>query len=215
VLDAALANVGGTAALVVATSGVIALVLRFRRSTGDEHQQVKWIVAAGVTAVVAVVANNLAQTWLHIPTQVGSVVWGLAVAAVPVATTAAILRYRLYDIDRVVSRSVTYALVTGVIVAFYVGVVALVETGLGFSSSVAVAASTLAAAAAFQPLRRRVQRGVDRRFDRAAYDARRTVDRFSSRLRDEVDVDTVRDDLLSTVSDAIAPTSVSVWLVSA
>jgi hypothetical protein len=103
--------------------------------------------------------------------------------------------------------------VTGTTVAVYVGVVALVEDLLGFSSGVAVAASTLIAAAAFQPLRRRVQRRVDRRFDRAAYDARRTVDGFSGRLRDEVDVDAVRTDLLSTVSSAVAPTAASLWLV--
>jgi hypothetical protein len=214
-LDVALVNIGGGAAVVAAVAGVVALVLRLRRSTGEERQQVKWIVAAGIAAVVAVLLNNAASALLHTPDQIGSVVWGCAGAAVPAATTAAILRYRLYDIDRVVSRTVTYAVVTGVIVAFYVGVVALVETVLGFSSSVAVAASTLAAAAAFQPLRRRVQRRVDQRFDRAAYDARRTVERFSTSLRDQVDVDAVRDDLLTTVAFAVAPASASVWLVSA
>lgn len=213
--DAALANLGGTAAVVAALAGVAALVRRLRRSTGEERQQLKWIVAAGIAGVAAVLLNGVASVWLHTPDQLGSVVWGCAGSAVPAATTAAILRYRLYDIDRVVSRTVTYALVTGVIVAFYVGVVALVESGLGFSSSVAVAASTLGAAAAFQPLRRRVQDAVDRRFDRAAYDAHRMVDRFSSRLRDEVDVAMVCGDLLVTVADAMAPSAASVWLVEA
>ena len=97
----------------------------------------------------------------------------------------------------------------------YVGLVALIESVVGASSSVAVAASTLAAAAAFQPVRRRVQRRIDRRFDRAAYDARRTIERFSSSLRDQVDVDAVRDDLLTTVTFAVAPASASVWLVRA
>jgi hypothetical protein len=212
--DVALANIGGTAAVIAALAGVVALVRRLRRSSGEERQQVKWIVAAGVAAVAAVLLNTGASIWLHTPDQLGSVVWGCAGAAVPAATTAAILRYRLYDIDRVVSRAVTYLLVTGVVVGFYVGVIALVETGLGFSSSIAVAASTLAAAAAFQPLRGRVQRTVDHRFDRAAYDARRTVEAFSQRLRDAVDVDRVRSDLVDTVVHAVAPRELSLWLAS-
>jgi hypothetical protein len=210
--DVALANIGGAAAVVMALAGVVALLRRLRRSTGEERQQVKWIVAAGIAAVTAVLLNTAASIWLHTPDQVGSVVWGCAGAAVPAATTAAILRYRLYDIDRVVSRAVTYLVVTGVVAGFYIGVIALVETGLGFSSSIAVAASTLAAAAAFQPLRRRVQRGIDRRFDRAAYDARRTVERFSASMRDKADVDAVCDDLLTTVTFAVAPSAASVWL---
>jgi len=137
-----------------------------------------------------------------------------AFMATPVSCGFAILRYRLYDIDSIVSRAVSYLVVTGVVVGFYVGVVALVETVLGFSSSIAVAASTLGAAAAFQPVRRRVQRAVDHRFDRAAYDARRTVERFSAAMRDKADVDAVRDDLLTTVTFAVAPASASVWVMS-
>jgi hypothetical protein len=109
---------------------------------------------------------------------------------------------------------VSYAIVTGAIVGLYVGAVALADRVLGFSSNVAVAASTLAAAAAFQPLRRRVQHAVDRRFDRAAYDARRVADAFSLRLRNAVDVDRVTGDLLSTVATAVAPANASVWLVT-
>jgi hypothetical protein len=132
-----------------------------------------------------------------------------------VSIAVAVLRYRLYDIDRVVSRTASYASVTAIVVGGYVGLVALIESVLGFSSSVAVAASTLAAAAAFQPLRRRLQRGIDRRFDRAAYDARRTVEAFAARLRDEVDVDAVCADLLQTVGSSVAPVSQSLWLVNA
>jgi hypothetical protein len=129
-----------------------------------------------------------------------------------VAVFVAVVRYRLYDIDRVISRTLSYALVTGVLVGCYVGVVALATRLLPFSSSVGVAASTLAVAALFQPVRRRVQAGVDRRFNRARYDAARVVDSFADRLRDEVEPDLVRADLLSVTARAVAPTTVSLWV---
>jgi hypothetical protein len=207
-------NVGGGVALIVALAGVAALAVRYRRSAGDERQQMKWIVAAGIAGLALILVAALGSAVVAAPQQVGSIVWAGAGSAVPAATTAAILRYRLYDIDRVVSRTVSYAIVTGAIVGLYVGAVALADRVLGFSSNVAVAASTLAAAAAFQPLRRRVQHAVDRRFDRAAYDARRVADAFSLRLRNAVDVDRVTGDLLSTVATAVAPANASVWLVT-
>jgi hypothetical protein len=145
----------------------------------------------------------------------GQVLWTIIPSSIPVGIAAAVLRYRLYDIDRIVSRTVSYAVVTGLVVGGYVGLVALIESVIGFSSSVAVAASTLTAAAMFQPLRRRVQRGIDRRFDRAGYDARRTVEAFSGRLRDQVDMDAVRSDLLATVTSSVAPASVTLWLADA
>ena len=201
------------AAIVMAicmASSIASLIVRFRRSTGILRAQLKWYVLS----CSALVAHILLSIFIHPyeSSAVSGVLFVVALTAVPVACGLAIFRYRLYDIDRIVSRTVAYAVVTGLIVALYVGVIALIDGVLGSSSSVAVAASTLAAAAAFQPLRKRVQRTVDRRFDRAAYDARRTIDRFSSRLRDEVDVATVRADLLSTVSDAVAPAAASLWL---
>jgi len=186
---------------------VVGLVVRWRQGSDVERQQLKLVLFAAVTAAVLAIISQSASNL------VGNLMWTVIPTVLPASIAAAVLRYRLYDIDRIVSRAVAYLLVTGVVVGFYVGVIALVETGLGFSSSIAVAASTLAAAAAFQPLRRRVQRRVDRRFDRAAYDAQRTVERFSTSLRDEVDVDAVRDDLLTTVAFAVAPASASVWLV--
>ena len=124
----------------------------------------------------------------------------------------AILRYRLYEIDRIVSRTLAYALVTGLLVGVYAGLVLLATHVLSVSSPVAVAASTLAAAALFNPLRRRVQRGVDRRFNRARYDADQTVAAFAGRLKDAVALDAVRDDLASVVHQALEPAHVSVWI---
>jgi hypothetical protein len=202
-----LAGVGG------ALAGVI---VRWRRGDGVERQQLKLVAFAVMTAAfLGIVVQPVAGAFGTAPKLAGDIMWAVIPSVLPASIAAAIMRYRLYDIDRVVSRTVTYAVVTGAVVGGYVGSVALIESVVGFSSSVAVAASTLAAAAAFQPLRRRVQRTVDRRFDRAAYDARRTVDAFAARLRDQVDVDNVRSDLLATVTDSIAPTTVSVWLVTA
>jgi len=152
------------------------------------------------------------------PSSFGDSVWGQLLFAIPVITMVvavyvAVARYRLYDIDRVISRTVSYVIVTGVLVGCYVGVVALATRLLPFSSSVGVAASTLFVAAAFNPLRRKVQAGVDRRFNRARYDAARTVERFAVRLRDEVDADRVRVDLLHVASSAVEPANISFWLV--
>ena len=136
----------------------------------------------------------------------------LAVLALPLSMGVAILKYRLYDIDRILSRTVAYAIITGLLVGVYAGLVLLATQVLRFSSPVAVAASTLAAAALFTPVRRRVQRAVDRRFNRARYDADRTVTLFAARLQDAVDLDSVHADLQATVSASLQPAHVSVWL---
>jgi hypothetical protein len=123
-----------------------------------------------------------------------------------------ILKYRLYDIDRIISRTLAYAIVTGLLAGLYAGLVLLATQVLQVHTPVAVAVSTLAAAALFSPLRRRVQRGVDRRFNRARYDADRTVAAFAARLKDTVDRDSVQDDLASVVTKALEPAHVSVWI---
>jgi hypothetical protein len=188
-----------------AIAAMVSIVVRYRRSRGVERQQLKWLMfAAVVIAPLILIGEVLPQdtVWWNLVQLLNSP------ALFAIAAAVAILRYRLYDIDRIVSRTVSYA-----VVGLYVGAVALAERVLNLSSSLAVAASTLTVAAAFQPLRRRVQGVVDRRFDRAAYDARRTVDAFSTRLRDQVDVDEVRQDLLAAVSVAVAPATASVWVV--
>jgi hypothetical protein len=124
----------------------------------------------------------------------------------------AILKYRLYEIDRIISRTLAYAIVTGLLVGVYAGLVLLATEVFRFHSGVAVAASTLVAAALFSPVRRRVQHMVDRRFNRARYDAERTVNEFAGRLQDVVDPDAVRTDLAGVVDAALEPTHVSVWL---
>jgi hypothetical protein len=132
--------------------------------------------------------------------------------ALPLSIGVAVLRYRLFDIDRIISRTLAYAIVTGLLVGVYAGLVLLATRVVSITAPVAVAASTLAAAALFNPLRRRVQRVVDRRFNRARYDAGRTVAAFAARLQDTVDLDSVRDDLAGVVQQALEPAHVSVWL---
>jgi hypothetical protein len=132
--------------------------------------------------------------------------------AVPLSIGVAVLRYRLFDIDRIISRTLAYAIVTGLLVGVYAGIVLLATRVVSIDAPVAVAASTLAAAALFNPLRRRVQRVVDRRFNRARYDADQTVAVFAARLKDAVDLDAVRDDLASVVHQALEPAHVSLWI---
>jgi len=142
-----------------------------------------------------------------------SLVGTVIALALPASMGVAIFRYRLYEIDRVISRTLAYAIVTGLLVGVYAGIVLLVTEVLGFHhSTVAVAAATLAAAALFNPLRRRVQRAVDRRFNRARYDADRTVAAFAARLKDAVDLDSVRDDLADVVNQTLEPAYISVWI---
>jgi len=192
---------------------LVGVVVRWRRGSRLQRQQLKVVIYATVSAaVLAVVLTPIGNRLWPDAALPGNIIWTIIPSIIPASIAVAVLRYRLYDIDRIVSRTVSYTVVTGLVVGGYVGLVALIGSVLGFSGGVAVAASTLAAAAAFQPVRRHVQRSVDRRFDRTAYDARQTVEAFTQRLRDEVDVDTVRSDLLATVAGAVSPTAESVWL---
>jgi hypothetical protein len=187
-------------------------VLSYRHSSGERREQLKWLIGGSAIAVtgglLTVPFSNSPDRALHI---VGSVAL-VAVLALPLCMGVAILKYRLYDIDRILSRTVAYAIITGLLVGVYAGLVLLATQVLRFSSPVAVAASTLAAAALFTPVRRRVQRAVDRRFNRARYDADRTVTMFAARLQDAVDLDSVRADLQATVGASLQPAHVSVWL---
>ena len=197
---------------VCAIGAMVSISLRWRRARGIERQQLKWLVLAGGVSAPMIIVGELLPTTSTFYTAaqlLNSPAW------VGIAIALAVLRYRLYDIDHIVSRTVTYAIVTGVVIGVYVLVVGSVNAVLGAQSSVAVAASTLVAAAAFQPARRRVQRAVDHRFNRSAYDARRTVEDFSARLREQVDVGHVHADLVATVEQAVQPATVSVWMASA
>jgi hypothetical protein len=187
-------------------------VLSYRRSSGERREQLKWLIGG---SAIAVTGGLLAVPFSNSPDRALNIIGSVAlvgVLALPVSMGVAILKYRLYDIDRILSRTVAYTIITGLLVGVYAGLVLLATQVLGFASTWAVAGSTLAAAALFSPLRRRVQRLVDRRFNRARYDADRTVAMFAARLQDAVDLDTVHADLLSTVSASLQPAHLSVWL---
>jgi hypothetical protein len=185
-------------------------VVSYRRSSGERRQQLKWLMggfAAGLAGLgLGIALGNMTSFW-----GVVSSVAILAIFAIPVSMGVAILKYRLYDIDRVLSRTLAYAIVTGLLIGVYAGLVLLAQQVLRFSSPVAVAASTLAAAALFNPVRRRVQHAVDRRFNRARYDADQTVAAFAARLQDAVDLDAVRDDLAGVVQAALEPAHLALW----
>jgi hypothetical protein len=193
-----------TAALVVSGS---AIVVRSARSAGEERLQLKWFAAAAVLVVATFIALILTNS----NSVAAAIANNLALLCLDVAIAIAVLKYRLYEIDRIISRTLAYTIVTGLLVGLYAGLV-LLATVLSFSSPVAVAASTLVAAALFSPLRRRVQRVVDRRFNRARYDADEMVAAFAVRLKDAVDPDAVQADLASVVQRALEPAHISTWV---
>jgi hypothetical protein len=190
--------------------GAGSLVGRFRRARGTERQQLRWLALAAALAagllLIGLVAGYLSRDAVVLASLT------LCVALLPLATGAAILRYRLYDLDRIVSRTVAYGLLTVLLGGGYVLVVLGLGQLLGRDSSLAVAAATLAVAAIFQPARRRVQGVVERRFNRRRYDAARTIGAFSARLRDQVDLDDLRGELLAVVDQTMQPTRASLWL---
>jgi hypothetical protein len=186
------------------------LVVRFRRARGVERLQLRWVAwAAALVALAAIAA--LASSALGF-SEVLDWAAGACVALLPLATGAAILRYRLYDLDRIISRTVAYGLLTVLLGGGYAAVVLGLGQLLGRDSPLVVAGATLAVAAAFQPARRRIQAVVDRRFDRRRYDAARTIAGFSARLRQQVDLDTLTAELLGVVEQTMQPASVSLWL---
>jgi hypothetical protein len=210
-------DVGLLLFLAMTLVAAVGVAVRFRSATSIERQQIRWVRAAGLLAVASMVIYYVGATLKVLPTEVfdafASVFSGVAIACLPVAYSVAILRYRLYDLDRIVSRTVSYAALTGMLVVTYVVVVTTVSwlTPKG-KSSLAVATSTLAVAALFQPVRRRMQNLVDRRFNRSRYDAARTVEAFRTSLRSQVDLDTVRADLLTVTRQTMEPTSAALWL---
>ena len=201
--------------VVIFAAGSVSLVRRFRRAQGDERLQYKWFTFAAALFPVAMVATQVIDKFFgetSTADSVASTITGLAATVLPVATAVAVLRYRLYDIDRLISRTISYLLVTGVLVGVFVGIVLLATRVLPFSSPVGVAASTLVAAALFNPLRRRVQGLVDRRFNRTRYDAETVLAAFGDRLRGAVDLESVQAGLLAAVSQATSPAHASIWL---
>jgi hypothetical protein len=202
------------ALLAVAVLGVLvgagSLVVRFRHARGVERQQLRWVVLAaaltgvGMVASVVLVAagNQVLVGWVS----------GVCVALLPLAVGAAVLRYRLFDLDRIISRTLAYGLLTVLLGLGYAGVVLGLGRLLPQGSSLVVAAATLAVAAVFQPARRRIQAAVDRRFNRSRHDAARTIAAFNDRLRDEVDLEALTGELLAVVEQTMQPTQTSLWL---
>ena len=196
--------------------GVVRLLLRYRRSTGVERLQFRWLVAA-FSSILAAIVFGLAVTAI-LGAAVGPAAWipvSIAYSTIAIAIGIAVMRYRLFEIDRIISRTIAYLVVTGLLAAVFGAVVLVLSSVLaqfGQSESIAVAVSTLAVAAIFQPVLRAVRDRVDRRFNRARYDAERTATSFAARLRDQVDVGAVATDLRDTVRATVRPASVGLWI---
>jgi hypothetical protein len=187
-------------------------VVSWRHATGERRQQLKWLTSGAVIALVGLALIAVGPPKDQVLGRVTHDLAFLALAGLPVSMGIGILKYRLYEIDRIISRTLAYAIVTGLLVGVYAGLVLLTTQVFGVHTPVAVAAATLAAAALFNPLRLRVQQVVDRRFNRARYDADQTVAMFAARLKDAVDLDAVRDDLAGVVHQALEPAHLSVWI---
>jgi hypothetical protein len=196
---------------------VASQVLAWRRADGERRQQLKWLMSGAAVCMAAVAVSAIVGT-LDTSTSPAPVLQAvlyavfIGIAALPVSIGVAILKYRLYDIDRLISRTLAYAIVTGMLVGVYAGLVLLATRVLSVHTPLAVAAATLAAAALFNPVRQRVQRRVDRRFNRARYDADRMVAAFADHVKDTVELDSIRDDLAGVVYQALEPAHVSVWI---
>ena len=202
-----LANVGTLLWVATMVASLACVVVRFRSSGGVERQQLRW-VAAGAAAAVAGLLTGVATPQNSV---ISSILYSM-VLCIPMGVAVAVLRYRLWDLDRLVSRTVTYTLVTALLVVPYLLIVPAAGRLAQGSGNLAVAAATLAAAAAFAPLRRQVQGLVDRRFNRRRYDAARTVEAFTVRLRDQVDLDALNAELLAVVDQTMQPVGASLWL---
>jgi hypothetical protein len=202
--------------VLVALTAIASLVVRWRRSSPLEKTQIRWVVAAGALAVIAEIAIDvLPELGVPVSGVAQTLIESAAFGLIAVATGFAILRHHLYEIDRIISRTLGYAALTALLAAVYFGIVAAAGTVIPHKyGSVGVAAATLAVAALFVPVRQRIQRAVDRRFNRARYDAARTITSFTAAIRTELSQAELTDQLLQTVHRALAPASSSVWLAS-
>ena len=197
------------AAMVMAVPAIVALFVRLRRSTGVERQQLKWFLFAATSLALGLISSF---DNFNLPQWVNDAISAVTLSALWVAIGVAIVRYRLFEIDRIVSRTVSYAVVAGLLALVFFGVVTVLTTFLPMESDLAIAGSTLAVAAAFNPLRRRVQGQVDRRFNRARYDTERVMGEFAGELRDEVDSGEIIDGWLNAVVETMQPAAVGVWV---
>jgi hypothetical protein len=209
--------------LLAGLGAVISLLVRFRRARGDEQQQIKWFAFAAALTFVWILVIEVFGELLSIEGGVPEAILAftlasasLVIPSIPIATGIAILRYRLYDIDRIINRTLVYGSLTATLVALYFGGIVVLQRIFviltGQQSTLAVVASTLLIAALFTPLRRRIQSFIDRRFYRRKYDARKTLEAFSAKLRDETDLEALNNDLVGVVRETMQPAHVSLWL---
>ena len=205
--------------LVTVLASVFSIVVRFRRSRGDERRQIEWVAYAGALVALVLIVQLVVETTLpetDLLVEVLNLGLVVTLTSVPIAAGVAILKYRLYEIDTIINRTLVYGALTASLILVYVGSVILLQTLFraltGGDSSLAVVASTLAIAALFNPLRRRTQAFVDRRFYRRKYDAARTLAAFNAKLRDETDLDALSGELVSVVRETVQPARVSLWL---
>jgi len=218
-VDSPLVEMVGVAGAIVAGSSMVAsavsLIVRLRRVGSEQRQQIKWFAYGGAVVVGTIVVSGFVSIW-SVPVSI--VIISVALLGLPVFTGIAIMRYRLYDIDIVINRTLVYGALTAALVAVYFGGVATVQalfralTGQEQQPQLAIVVSTLAIAALFDPLRRRIQSFIDRRFYRRKYDARKTLEAFSARLRDETDLEALSGDLEGVVRETMQPAHVSLWL---
>jgi len=202
---------------VVPSIGAISLVARARRARGDERQQLKLVGFAVAVFAVVVFAFALQGLGLQLVDEdVGDLIFYVATTGLPLSIGIAILRYRLYDIDLIISRTLVYAALTAILAAAYVGAIAVLQVVLQpftQGSQLAVAASTLVVAALFQPLRARIQRAVERRFNRRKYDAAKTLETFGTRMRSQVDLQTLKEEVVGAARETVQPRLASLWLL--
>ena len=214
--DAILEPIGGLSLgllLLLGALSVASLVFRFRAASATERQQIKWFMYPAGVLVAVVLLETPIESMLG--SSISDIVFTFAIMLLPVGTGIGIMRYRLFDIDVVINRTLVYLSLTGILVAIYLGIVVLLQQlliGITAESDFAVAASTLAVAAMFRPLRSRVQTFIDHRFYRRKYDAAATLERFSSRLRDQVDIESLTTQVLTVVGETIQPAHASLWL---
>jgi hypothetical protein len=216
-VDSPVVGIVGVAGSIVAAGSMVAsavsLIVRLRRSGSVERQQIKWLAYGGAVMVGILGAGGLITLW-SVPASI--VVMSVSLLGLPVFTGIAIVRYRLYDLDLIINRTLVYGALTVTLVLVYLGGVVFLQylfrTLAGGESQLAIVASTLAIAALFEPLRRLVQVFIDRRFYRRKYDARKTLEAFSTKLRDETDLGTLNDDLVGVVRDTMQPAYASLWL---
>jgi hypothetical protein len=203
--------IGWASILLSILAAATSMLIRFRRAVGQERQQLKWMASAAGFFALAFVGSAIVSP---VNEEIGQLAILLAYAMIPVAAGVAVLRYRLYDIDRILNRALVYGVITALLLVAYFGIVVSLQNAIpgADDSDLTIAGSTLAVAALFRPLRSRIQAFIDRRFYRSRYDAQRTLEQFSARLRNEIDLEALNRELVAVVSDTMQPAHASLWL---